>query len=76
MCHIWNTQQQQKKYGYGYEKTFGNDHLKLSKKNYYATEGKKESFHYIDVINWDTDTERRDNGHEFSNLCVDLPKKL
>ena len=39
-------------YGYGYEKTFGNDHLKLSKKkNYFATEGKKESFHYIDVIN-------------------------
>lgn len=76
MCHIWNTQQ---------KRSMDMDMKRHSamtiwnfkkKKNYYATEGKKESFHYIDVINWDTDTERRDNGHEFSNLCVDLPKKL
>lgn len=37
-------------YGYGYEKTFGNDHLKLSKKLCDRRE-KGESFHYIDVIN-------------------------
>ena len=31
-------------YGYGYEKTFGNDHLKLSKKIILRQKGKKSLF--------------------------------